>query len=523
MTSCRIVDLSFAHDGALPLFEGVRLHLTAGWYGLVGENGAGKTTLLRLLSGELEPDEGSVRWQPAAPHIVVCAQDVEVPPAGAVELAESRSAESVLWRERLGLRAEELGRWGTLSPGERKRWQVGVALASGPDVLLLDEPSNHLDAEARATLCAALREFPGIGVVVSHQRELLEELTVATLRVHRGYGGARNGARGDGGRSGGASGGGARGGTVRQYAGAYGEARRQWEAEVRQVRGERERLQGELRKAEKKLQAARQRQEAAGGQLSARKRMKSRHDNDARSILARNRVSFAEARHGQSVGVHGRDVERAREAAAGVRVEKERGGDVFVDYVPCPRRQLCVLDEPVLRAGDTELLRDVRLVLERCSRVHLRGPNGAGKTTLLTRMLEAAALPDDRYLYLPQELDSAARREIVAEVRALPADVRGRVLSVAATLGLDPGALLGSAQPSPGEARKLSLALGLGRQVWLLVLDEPTNHLDLPSIERIERALEDYPGALLLVSHDTSFAAQCTNVCWELGEGRVLV
>lgn len=511
MTSCRIVDLSFSHDGASPLLEGVSQHLTAGWYGLVGENGAGKTTLLRLLSGELQPDAGSVRWQPAAPRIVLCVQDVESPPEGARSLPEGATPQGARWRGRLGLRAEDLERWNTLSPGERKRWQVGAALAMEPDVLLLDEPSNHLDAEARDVLCAALREFSGIGVVVSHQRDLLEALTDATLRVRRGPGGSSRG----GGRAG------AQGGTVRQYVGAYGEAQRQWEAEERERRSERERLQGELRKAEKKLEAARRRQEAASGQLSARKRMKNRHDNDARSILARNRVSFAETRHGQSVGVHGRELERARDAVAGVRVEKERGGEIFVDYVPCPRRQLCALDEPVLRAGSEELLRDVRLVLGREDRVHLRGPNGVGKTTLLTRLLEAAALPAERCLYVPQELDSAARRELAAEVRALPADVRGRVLSVAATLGLDPAALLSSAQPSPGEARKVALALGLGRQVWLLALDEPTNHLDLPSIERIERALADYPGALLLVSHDESFAARCTERCWELRGGRV--
>lgn len=514
MTSCRIVDLSFSHDGTLPLFEGVSLHLTPGWYGLVGENGAGKTTLLRLLTGEIEPDEGSVRWLPSAPRIVVCPQGVEVPPEGARDLARGMSAERAFWRGRLGLCAEELTRWETLSPGERKRWQVGVALSMRPDVLLLDEPSNHLDAEAQEVLCVALREFSGIGVVVSHQRELLEELTAATLRVCRG---AESSSR----RRGGAHRGGAPGGTVQQYVGAYGAARRQWEVEERQRREERGRLQRELRKAQQKLQTARQRQEAAGGQLSARKRMKSRHDNDARSILARNRVSSAEARHGQSVGVHGREVERARKAAMGVHVRKERGGSVFVDYVPCPRRQLCVLDESIVRAGDEKLLHDVHLVLERDCRVHLRGANGTGKTTLLMRMVASAALPADRYLYLPQELDSAARRKLVDEVRLLPAAVRGRVLSMAATLGLDPVVLSSSAQPSPGEARKLSLALGLGRQVWLLVLDEPTNHLDLPSIERIERALEDYPGALLLVTHDATFASKCTDEAWELREGRV--
>lgn len=489
--TCRITNLCFSHTGALPLFEDVRLHLTPGWYGLVGENGAGKTTLLRLLSGELQPDTGSVRWLPADARIVVCPQEVEAPPRA----FDEHDVEFGRLRGRLGLSDGQLDRWGTLSPGERKRWQVAVALAGAPDVLLLDEPSNHLDAEARRLLCGALLEFGGVGVVVSHERALLEELTTTTLRVQRG--------------------------TVSVYAGSYGAARRQWEAEEAQRRAERGRLRSEVRHAEQKLHEARQRQEAAGGQLSARKRMKNAGDNDARGILAKNRVAFAEARHGRTVGVQRREAARAREALDGLRVDKERGGNVFVDYVPCPRPQLCVLDEDAVRAGDSTLLEDVRLVLQRGSRIHLSGPNGAGKTTLLRRVLERAALPEERVLYLPQELDRAERRNLVNEVRVLTADVRGRVLSIAATLGLDPSALLASPDPSPGEARKLSLALGLGRQVWLLALDEPTNHLDLPSIERVERALRDYPGALLLVSHDAAFASACAKTRWELEGGRI--
>lgn len=489
MTSCRIVDLCFSHAGALPLFEDVRLHLTPGWYGLVGENGAGKTTFLRLLTGDLVPDSGSVRWLPPDVRIVLCPQDVEEPPS----IVDENDGELARWCTLLELDRAELARWSTLSPGERKRWQVAVALTSAPDVLLLDEPSNHLDAEARALLCRALLEFWGIGIVVSHDRALLEELTTTTLRVHRG--------------------------TVRDYSGAYGAARHQWEAEDAERRAERGRLRVEVERAERKLNEARQRRDAASGQLSTRKRMRNAGDKEARSILAKNRVAYAEARHGRTVTVQRRETARARQALDAVRVEKQRGGAIFVDYVPCPRSQLCALQEEVVRAGERTLLEDVRLVVDRTSRIHVAGPNGAGKTTLLRRVLERAALPEERVLYLPQELDRAARRRLVSDVRNLPPDVRGRVLSIAATLGLDPGALLASPDPSPGEARKLSLALGLGRQVWLLVLDEPTNHLDLPSIERVERALADYPGALLLVSHDAAFARACTETTWEL-EGR---
>ncbi len=88
-------------------------------------------------------------------------------------------------------------------------------------------------------------------------------------------------------------------------------------------------------------------------------------------------------------------------------------------------------------------------------------------------------------------------------------------------IGTDPARLLASARPSPGEARKLLMALGLGRHAWAIVLDEPTNHLDLPTVERLEAALRAFPGAVLLVSHDDAFAARCTAVTWTVTAGRV--
>jgi ATPase subunit of ABC transporter with duplicated ATPase domains len=88
---------------------------------------------------------------------------------------------------------------------------------------------------------------------------------------------------------------------------------------------------------------------------------------------------------------------------------------------------------------------------------------------------------------------------------------------------VDPQRLLASELPSPGEVRKLLIARGLGQHAWALVLDEPTNHLDLPSIERLEAALREYPGALLLVTHDTHFARQCTSERWLVDRGRVEV
>jgi ATPase subunit of ABC transporter with duplicated ATPase domains len=495
MPSIDLVGVSYAHLDSVPLLRDLDLRLRPGWLGVVGPNGSGKTTFLRLLEGDLSPDAGRIARSPARLRAHLCAQAIEERPADVEDFAEAQDGLSAGLRGRLVLAPVDLERWPTLSPGERKRWQVGAALAREPELLLLDEPTNHLDADARARLIDALREHRGIGVVVSHDRSLLDTLTSSTLRFHAG--------------------------AVDLYRGAYSIAREDWESRDRERRRARRQLQTEGRRERQRAAESRRRHDHASARMRTSKRIKGRKDSAGRAAFKAKRRRTAEVAAARDLRNASQRVERIAEQLSQTRFEKHLGRSLFVDWRPAPVPHLLTVELETLERGGRVLARDLRLSIARESRVHLAGPNGAGKTTLLEALVAGARVPRDRLLLLPQELAARETRTLLDEARSLDPETRGRLMNGVAALGVDPEALLSSEQPSPGEARKLALAMGLARQVWALVLDEPTNHLDLPSIERLEEALTAYPGALLVVSHDDAFGGRVANQRWELRDGRL--
>ena len=185
MPSLHLDSVSFSYTSTSDVLVGVDLHLGPGWTGVVGANGEGKSTLLLLLNGGLAPTKGSVTVDAAA--VVLCGQNVDRPEPHVLTLAESFEPGAFALRGRLGLDPGMLDRWATLSPGERRRWQIGGALHAQPDVLLLDEPTNHLDADARHQMLTALARFAGVGLLVSHDRDLLDRLTVGTVILRAGH------------------------------------------------------------------------------------------------------------------------------------------------------------------------------------------------------------------------------------------------------------------------------------------------------------------------------------------------
>ena len=425
MSSVRAEGLSFSYSDAVTVLSDVTVHIPPGLTGVVGENGAGKSTLLSLVAGELQPTGGRLRLDPPSALAIHCRQGTDHPGAEVLWLAREGDAAARRLASRLALDPESLHRWDTLSPGERRRWQIAAALAREPDVLLLDEPTNHVDAEARAIIVEALRRYRGVGLVVSHDRELLDALTSRTLRLHRGG--------------------------ARLYAGAYGAARGLWEAEAKAGWDARAAAQEASRRLARQLAAARGDLAQADAKRRAGNRMKGRHDHDARSMSATTLAAWAEDRLGRKVEVLRRATERATQEIPDALPEHDLGRSVFVGFAPAPRPWLLALDAERVDAGGVPVLQNVKVRLGRGDRVHLQGPNGAGKTTLLRSLIRGADLPEGRLLYVPQELEELEGAALLESVRTLAPEVRGRVLSVVAALGSPPERLLRSGRPSPGE------------------------------------------------------------------------
>lgn len=498
MTLLRISDLGFSYSTATePAFSGLNAVFPVGWTGVVGPNGAGKSTLLKVIctlpipngtstgSVQIEGDRGA-----AAAERVYCDQQSQQPPPQFAEFLNAWDEVSLDLMRRLAVEHEWYYRWDTLSFGERKRAQLATALWLHPDVLAVDEPTNHLDREARDRVADALAGWNGIGIIVSHDRELLDRLCTRTLILS--------------------------GGGAVQRPGGISEAMAQEEREVIET----SRLRDSAAKEERRITREAQRRTEHANRSAARlsKRGLSPRDHDAAARIDAARLSGKDRRASDAARMMR---ERAEQAAEHTKELTVRRATFAAPARSLGLRADAIRSDTVCRlpAGIIDLsggsfhLSHPELVVHPADRIAIRGRNGSGKSTLAHAVHRAIA-PHHAPLFIAQELSADDLRSTRRRISDLAPDQRGRVLAIVTQLGSDPLRVLDTTSPSPGEARKLLLALGVLSNPSVIIMDEPTNHLDLPSVTALERALTEYPGALIVVSHDSRFLDALTTSTW---------
>ena len=482
-----------------PLFTNVTLTFPTGWTGIAGANGCGKSTLLHLASGLIAPTTGRVLRPGTA---VYCAQRTDTPPDRFDDFLDATDHEAGVLQRGLDVDPDWLSRWSTLSHGERKRAQIAVALWFDPDVLAIDEPTNHLDSAAREMLAQALRSFRGIGLLVSHDRELLDSLSSQTLLL--------------------------RAGSLELQSGGYSTAMRRAEADDAALRDEYSRRKQNADRLA--AEAARRRAEADRADGRRSKRHLALRDHDGRGKIDAAIVSGADGKAGRLARQLDGRVEHARTQLAAIQLTRKYDINFWLPDSRADRPILhhepagsTVMNPSEIENAHIRFLHFPDLVIDRGARIAITGVNGSGKSTLIRYLLGCFRLPDDRVIYLPQEIDAADSSAIMTEVNSLSRARLGQVMTIVSCLGSRPDRLVGNVDVSPGELRKVMLALGIIRNPWLIVMDEPTNHLDLPAVEALEDALANCPCALLLASHDARFLERLTSTEWRIESSRVKV
>ncbi len=481
MKSLKIRNLSYKYPSAAePIFDGINLDFEEGWSAVTGINGSGKSTLLKLISKELKSEKGMISGNDL---VVYCAQSTEFPPAELEDFMSTYTKEAYKLRDLLQVEDGWLGNWDVLSHGERKRLQLAVALSSYSDVLMVDEPTNHLDRRSQAIVIEALKSYRGIGILVSHDRTLLDALSQYTVMI--------------------------KGGEVLKYRSKFSLAQQaygQTLSHKKKVLGEQE---DELKKLGRVVQAQKEKVAQAKKRLS--KKGVDKNDSSLREKINGAILTGKDKNDGQMLQrtqTKQRHLSEnmgrlAKEYATGISFE----GEIAKHNFPVTVEKSCI---PLFES--TELCFP-RLSVDVGDKVGISGDNGAGKSTFIRYFVETVDFQHD-YLYIPQEITDEEAQQLFDEVSNLGSEEKGELFTLVQRLGSDAKALLNSSIPSPGEVRKLLIAQGLLKHPSLIILDEPTNHMDLESIESLEASLKEYAGALLFITHDKTFLENLSTKQW---------
>ena len=472
--------------GHLPLLDDAALQVDAGErIAIIGRNGAGKSTLLQIIAGDLPPDSGSV-WRQPGVRVTRLVQDVPLSTdrtvasvvgegLGALDAHDEwqRQHQADMVMTRLALPPD--AKVDSLSGGWKRRVLLARALVGQPDLLLLDEPTNHLDIEAITWMEQFLADYSGAVIFVTHDRAFLERLATRIVEIDRGR--------------------------LTSWPGDYATFERkkdEWLAN--------EELQRE--KFDKKL---------AIEETWLRRGVKARRTRDEGRVKALLAMRAERAARRNQAGQVRLQIDAAEQSGKLV-IEAER---VTFRYP----------------GADAAVVRDFSTRIMRGDRIGVIGPNGSGKTTLLRLLLgelppssgEVRRGANVEIAYYDQQREQLDPDRTVVDTIGDGNDtvtVNGRARHVHGYLQdflFSPERARSPVRAlSGGERNRLLLARLLTRPANVLVLDEPTNDLDLETLELLEQQLVEWPGTLLLVSHDRRFLDNVVTSTMSFGaDGRV--
>lgn len=461
------------------LFTTLSLDFPIGWTGIIGPNGSGKSTLLKLLTGLLTPSNGEIR---SSNETLLLDQKTEICPPGFGDFIYNYGAEASRLKSQLRIDEDWVYMWDSLSKGEKKRAQIAEILWRNPEILCFDEPGNHLDEQHIRYLLEAMEQFQGIGILVSHDRELLNSLCSKIVMLS--FSG------------------------VFTFKGNYDEAIRQKGNHIQRERDLFLKKSRELKKL-KRVSTLRRRQAEQSHNLRSKAGI-DKKDHDAKSKINLARLTNKDGQAGKLYKQLQGNIKKSNADMMAMKIHKKTRLGITLESPSQKANRLLSLEKKTINLSESKMLKTPELNIKFGNRISLSGINGSGKTTLIKLICKELVSSGTPFLYLEQEANTECEKEWLKKYHALPSARKGEILSFIKRLGSDPVSLDGSNSPSPGEMKKLILALAISAGSGLLIMDEPTNHLDLPSVIELEKALVGYRGTILLVSHDKRFRE---NIC----------